>query len=168
VRTRPRRKGPQKRPRELSFEKLERYALWYMERYPGTSARVRRALERRVQRVDPENEDAPAWIDRVLLRLSELRLIDDSRLAAARVRSLRAKGKSLRAIRADLKRQGIGETQISAALGESEPADELEAARRFVRKRRLGRDRERRQKDLAALGRAGFDYETARRALDDA
>src|SRR5689334_4799198 len=103
-----------------------------MERYPGTSARVRRALVRRVEKVEPECKEAPAWIDRVVERLTEMRLIDDSRLARSRVRSLRARGKSLRAIRADLKRQGIGQADITAALGESEPEDELVAARRFV------------------------------------
>ncbi|HEY9537533.1 MAG TPA: hypothetical protein VIS03_08050, partial [Kiloniellaceae bacterium] len=52
---------------------------------------------------------------------------------------------------------------------------ELRAALRYARRRRLGPFRlesgpddraERRERDLAALGRRGFDYETARRIID--
>ncbi len=54
-----------------------------------------------------------------------------------------------------------------------DPDVELMAARAYVRRRRLGLHRPkdertlRRQRDLAALGRAGFSYEIARRALDE-
>jgi regulatory protein len=63
---------------------------------------------------------------------------------------------------------------IDAALTEqTEGAGdaELRAALRYARRRRLGPFRlegraERRDRDLAALGRQGFDYETARRVID--
>lgn len=148
---------------------LERYAIRYLERYPASSVRLRRALERWVARREPEL-DAREAIEQVLARLTSLRLLDDARFAASRARALRARGKSRRAIAVDLRRQGLSRELIDAALGEE---GDLEAARRFVKRRRLGKERPeneraaRRQRDLAALGRAGFDYETARRALDE-
>lgn len=51
------------------------------------------------------------------------------------------------------------------------PADELKAAARLVRRRRLGplrprADRaEHRERDLAVLGRAGFSFEVARKVI---
>jgi regulatory protein len=60
---------------------------------------------------------------------------------------------------------------VAQAAVVTTPGSELEAARAYVRRRRLGPFRpeaERqpnRQRDLAALARTGFDHETAIRAL---
>ena len=162
---------------QLDADGLERYALWYLERYPGSTARVRRALTRRAKR-DVEDEAAVSeLVGAVLDRLRKLRFLDDERFALGRARGLRQRGKSQRAIRAELRRQGIDpgvvDRMIERAIAE-QGGDELEAARRLVRRKRLGPHRSpeeraaRRERDLAALGRAGFDYETARRALDEA
>jgi regulatory protein len=77
-------------------------------------------------------------------------------------------------IRARLRAKSLPAELIEAALAEAADGDrahELRAALRYARRRRLGpyrlQDRaERRERDLAALGRQGFDYETARRVVD--
>ncbi len=159
---------------------LERVALAYLERYPGSTARVRAVLERRVRRsveergTDPrEGADA---VDAVIAKLARLGYLDDARFAASRVRSLRSRGKSARAVRAMLARQRIDAGLIDRALSDhAEAAEgdaELDAARALVRKKRLGpfRTVEARsgewQRDLAKLARAGFGYGVARRALE--
>lgn len=154
---------------------LERVAVWYLERFSGSVDRVRRALEKRVRRsveelgTDPR-EGAEA-VERVLAKLTRMGLLDDQRLAASRVRALRLRGKSARAIRASLRRQGIDEEMVDQAL-DSDEADELEAARVFARKRRLGSYRdpatraEHREKDLAKMARAGYRFDVARQVLD--
>lgn len=165
---------PRRAPKEATPAYLERVALWYLERYPGSTARVRAALEKRVRRSVQELGTDPAdgaeAVARVLEKLQRLGLLDDARFAASRVRALRARGKSARAIRATLARQGLDGDTIDAAF-EAEGGDELEAARRFAQKRRLGAWRRpgaaADDKELAKLARAGFSLDVARRVLDE-
>lgn len=152
---------------------LERAALYYLQRYGGSEARLRRILRDRVRRSVAEHDTDPdegaAAIDAVVLKLTRLGYIDDGRLAKAKVATLRGRGKSARAIRAAMRQHGIDASHFEEAL---EECDDLAAARRMVDKRRLGAHRpeeERaslRQRDLARLARAGFSYDVARRALD--
>ena len=76
-----------------------------------------------------------------------------------------------------LRQKGVGRTDIEAALEilEAEYANrELTAAYKYARRRRLGPYRlpearaARRDRDLAALARAGFGYDIARRVVDAA
>jgi len=147
---------------------LERVALWYVERYAGSEARLRRALQKRVRRsVDELGTDpaeGAAAVEEVVAKLRRLGYLDDAELARQRASALSRRGKSLRAIRADLARRGIRAEGADAALA-ALSHDELDAARTLVRRRRLGRDPKR---DLAKLARAGFTYDVARRALDEA
>jgi regulatory protein len=156
---------------------LERVALWYLERYPGSVARVRRTLEKRVRRSVEELGTDPAEgaeaVEAVLAKLARLGMLDDARFAESRVRTLRRRGKSARAIRATLLRQGVDVALVDRALGADGSLDEVEAARLFARKRRLGPFRrdpstraEQREKDLAKMARAGYRFDVARRVLD--
>ena len=146
---------------------LERVALWYLERYGGSEAKLRRTLGKRVRRSVNELDTDPAEgreaVEQVVAKMRRLGYLDDAKLARQRAQTLSRRGKSRRAIQADLYRQGL-DTDVDALLEET-GHDELESARAFVRKRRLGTDRNR---DLAKLARAGFSYDVARRALDEA
>ena len=151
--------------REATSAYLERVALNYQERHAGSEARLRRVLRDRVRRSraahgTPSEEAGAELIDALVAKMCRLGYVDDSRVAGARARSMRARGKSARAIRAALAGLGIDEALIEAALLES---DDLEAARTYVRRRRLGGG----EKDLAKLARAGFSYDVARRAFEE-
>ncbi len=145
---------------------LERVALWYLERYPGTEAKLRRALMKRVRRSVEELETDPAEgqaaLEEVVAKMRRLGYLDDARLGRQRAQTLSSRGKSRRAIRADLARQGLSSDLVEETMEEI-AHDELAAARRLIQRRRLGRDRDR---DLARLARAGFSYDVARRALE--
>jgi len=174
------RRGKRK-AKEATVPYLERVALWYLERYPGSTARVRRALEKRVRRsvaeLDTDPDDGMRAVETVIASLTRSGLLDDARFARSRVRGLRSRGLSARAIAAKLRSQGIDRATIDEALAahaEAEGTGELEAARTFARKRRLGRHRrseeqrrERREKDLAKMARAGFSFGVARQVLDE-
>ncbi|WP_207480403.1 regulatory protein RecX [Arenibaculum pallidiluteum] len=165
--------------RRVTPQSLENAALHYLERFATSSANLRRVLMRRVQRsardhgTDPE--EGAAWVDALVERYRRSGILDDRVYAEARAASLQRRGASTRAIREKLAAKGIGREQADAALdalGEEIGGDlDLEAAKAFARRRRLGPfragDREaQRERDLAALGRAGFSYETARRVID--
>jgi len=171
-----------RQPLKATPEGLERSALYYLERYDSSSGHLRRLLRRkialsaRVHGTDPE--EGAAALERLIDRLIGLGLLDDARYARERVRGLLARGTSTAMIRAKLGAKSLPAALIDAALEADEnndPARELRAALRYAKRRRLGPYRlerrpgeraERRDRDLAALGRQGFDYETARRIVD--
>ncbi|HEY9537192.1 MAG TPA: RecX family transcriptional regulator, partial [Kiloniellaceae bacterium] len=69
-------------------ERLERSALYYLERYDSSSGHLRRLLRRKVAlsaRVHgTDAEEGRAAVDRVIARLTGLGLLDDARYARER------------------------------------------------------------------------------------
>jgi regulatory protein len=161
-------------PRQVTPAYLQRAALAYLERYASSAENLRRVLRRKVdKRCRLRGEDPAAFhemIDEVVAKSLRSGLIDDSRYAEARVATLRRRGGSARAIQAKLTAKGVDRSAIAAAL-EGEEGNEEEAARAFARRRKLGpfRPGERasyRDKDLAAMARAGFRFDVARNVID--
>lgn len=173
---RPARRGP----RRVSPDYLERAALHYLERFASSAANLRRVLLRKVDMsarahgTDPE--EGRRWVEDLIARYRRSGLLDDAAYAEARAASLHRRGGSTRMIRQKLAAKGLEDGLIVRALdgldgAESGNAD-LAAALAYARRRRLGPYRdpaaraERRDRDLAALARAGFDLDTARRVVD--
>lgn len=161
---------------------LERAALHYLERYGASSEMLRRTLRRRVdKRARARGEEAEPYlplIEETVARAVRAGLVDDARFAATRLATLRRRGTSTRGAGAKLAAKGIDRTLIAATLAaEEEEAGEsrdheLEAARAYARRRRLGPFRpaadraERRARDLAAMARAGFSIGLARDVIE--
>lgn len=172
------RRRRRRQPLKASPEALERAALRYLDRYDAASGHLRRlllakvTLSARVHGTDA-NEGAAA-VERLIQRLTAAGVLDDTRFARERLRSLRARGCSLAMVRARLAAKGLSQDLIETTLAEADEEEvgtDLTAALTYARRRRLGPFRsearaERRERDLAALGRQGFDYETARRVID--
>ncbi|HSV27978.1 MAG TPA: regulatory protein RecX [Candidatus Omnitrophota bacterium] len=170
-----------KAPAKITPGYLENAALHYLERFASSSANLRRVLMRKVDRSlahwGGERETAAAQVDSVVAKLAGLGYVDDAAYAAMKVRSLNRQGKGTRMIRAALSAKGVAADHADAALSalaEDLGEPDFDAAIRLARKRRLGPFRpeanraEMRQKDLAALARAGFDFATARRVIEAA
>jgi len=164
----------------LSRESLERAALRYVERYDSTQDNLRRVLERKVDRelaggeTEPQLRDAArGWVAEVVERAVELGWVDDRRYAEGLVQLLRRRGISHRASWQKLRQKGVSADLIREQLGAGPEAEtELAAASAYARRRRLGPWRaqeqreERRERDLAALARAGFDLSVARTVVE--
>lgn len=177
-------KSRAKPPRRISAQSLENSALYYLQRYDSTAENLRRVLTRKVRRaaMHPEasvdTAAAAEWIAAVVTKMQRLGYVDDARTATAKARGLFAKGTPPATIRRRLGLAGAGEDAIAAALTELGDDDATEtdltraAAITLARRKRLGPYRaeadraDRRQKDMATLARAGFDFETARRVVD--
>jgi regulatory protein len=172
---RPRRRGP----RKATPAHLENAALHYLARFASSGENLRRLLLRKVARsasthgTDPEA--GAAAVEALLRRLRQAGLLDDRLYAEARARSLGRRGISTRFIRARLMAKGVDAETAGAALAAlaEETADpELTAAAALARRRRLGPYRPaadraaNRTRDLAALARAGFAYDLARRVVE--
>lgn len=161
-------------PRAVTPAYLDRAALAYLERFASSADNLRRVLKRKVERrCRIRNEDPGpflALLDDVLARAVRCGLVDDCRYAEGRVASLRRRGGSARAIASKLAAKGVSREAAAAALANGED-DEIAAASALARRRRLGpyRTGERalyREKDLAALARAGFAFGIARQVID--
>ena len=166
-------------PKKVSEKYLERVALWYLDRWGGSSGRLRRLLQRRVQDSErvhgTDAAEGRRWIEALILRLQESGVLNDRLVAESRARSHFAKGQALSSVARRLRQDGLDDEHIEAAIElliEDRPAPNLEAAATYARRRRLGPYRvagereERRDRDLAALARRGFDYGTARRVIE--
>ncbi|MEH3118729.1 MAG: RecX family transcriptional regulator [Methylorubrum populi] len=164
---------------------LERVALHYLDRYGASTEMLRRVLARRVERRCRAREEDPAThanvIDEVVARSRRAGLVDDARFAAARLRGLRRRGTSTRQAQVRLAAKGIDAGTIAEALAEERDASavpgeggadtEERAAQAYARRRRLGPYRRpgtreaHRDRDLAAMARAGFSYGLARAVI---
>lgn len=148
----------------LTEKRLENICLFYLERFDASSDKLRQMLNRRIKRQKMQNipvdKDIYSWIENVIGKMQRLGYVNDTRYAENVVRRLSQSGKSARFIQQKLAQEGINADVITALLN---PQDDLERACLFVRKKRLGANYE---KDLAKLARAGFDYETAKQALE--
>jgi regulatory protein len=168
---------PRKVPRAVTPERLDAAALHYLERFAASAASLRRVLMRRVRLSAEQHGTDPAeaqgWVEALIGRYIGAGLIDDASFAEARAQSLARRGTSRRGIQHRLAQKGIGPELVERALGRLETGD-LAAAAALARRRRLGpwrpaaARREYRDRDMAVLGRAGFDYATTRAVLDAA
>jgi regulatory protein len=174
-RTRPQR-PERKAPRRITADYLQRAAMYYLERYAAPSAQLRRVLQRKVVLSCRHHGDEPsqfdAMLDDVVARCVSSGLVDDARFAEARANTLRRKGQSPRAVAAKLAAKGVPR-ELAQHHSAADEDQELAAARITAKRKRLGPwsrgDRAaNRQKDLAALARAGFSMSIARTVIDDA
>lgn len=172
---------PADRPvRRVTPQYLENAALHYLERFASSTANLRSVLMRKVKRsaqahgTDPE--EGAGWVDDLLARYVRSGLLNDETYARMRTESLHRRGASTRAIAQKLAAKGIDRDEADKALDSLRedvgPEVDLTAALALAKRRRLGVYRlpdaraAHRDKDMAALGRAGFGYDIARRVVD--
>lgn len=150
--------------RRVSEESLANVALHYLQRYSASRKRLHEVLTRRVRnhvrRKGGEPIDARPMIDKIVERMVKAGYVDDARLAEAKTASLHRAGKSARVIKLKLRQHGLDASNVP-----TDADHELEAALTLGRKKKVGRDPERKQKDLAVLLRGGFSYGIAKTVL---
>lgn len=166
-----RRERARRAPRPLDKARLDELALAYVARFATSGAQLERYLKRKLRERGWDGADEPDT-GAVVARLVELRYVDDAAYAA-----MRSGG---------LLRRGYGPRRVAQALGQAGIADELREATRpgdaaqrraglaLARKRRFGpfgaqpTDRAAREKQIAAMLRAGHRLDTAREIVDAA
>jgi regulatory protein len=160
--------APRRIPRPLDSAALDRLALRYVERFATTRAKLAAYLARKIR--ERGWEGAPADPAAIAERMAELGYVDDRAFAEARARSMTRRGLGGRRVAAALRVAGVeGEDAEAAAPIVEEGA--LDAALAFARRRRIGPfaaeapDRPTREKQLAAMVRAGHDFALARRIV---
>jgi regulatory protein len=175
-----------KRPaRPITAKYLQNAATFYLERYPTTAEGLRRVLNRRVRRAEmqeaPVMDNVQQAIDAIVARFVDAGVIDDKAFAQTKAHALHRRGTSTKLTRRRLQMAGVDADTLDTAMAaldqelDTDPRQrEWRAAVTLARRRRLGPyrpDKERKDKrarDLAAMARAGFDYDVARKVIDAA
>lgn len=155
-------------PSPLDRAGLESLALRYVERFATTRARLTDYLTRKIRERGWEGDPAdPAAIAQ---RMADLGYIDDRSWGEAKASAMARRGLGARRVAGALRQAGVvGEDAdaLEPAIGERSVA----AAIAFARRRRIGPfadtvpDRPTREKQVAALLRAGHSPDLARRIL---
>jgi regulatory protein len=175
-----------KRPaRPITARYLQNAATFYLERYPTTADGLRRVLMRRVRRAEaaeaPVMDDVAQAIEAIVARFVASGVIDDAAFAQTKARALHRRGVSTRMTRHRLRLAGVEQETLDKALvsldqelATDPQSRERRAAIALARRRRLGpfrppdQRRQNRLRDLAALARAGFGGDVARKVIDAA
>jgi regulatory protein len=163
-----------KRPaRPITAKYLMNAATLYLERYPSTAEGLRRVLQRRVRKAQmaeaPVMDNVEQAIAEIVAKFVDAGVVDDKAFAQTKARSLHRRGTSGRATRQKLKLAGVDEELHTDPISR-----EWQAAVALARRRRLGpfrQDKDRKDKrlrDLAAMARAGFAFDVAKKVIDAA
>lgn len=166
-----------KTPRKITPQRLRNIALYYLKRFETSEANLRAVLKRRIDdyaRFNKEfcRNEAYGWLDELIRDFAERHYVDDARFADIKIRGYLAAGKSPRYILNKMREKGIDDSIAEKILSEQE-VNPLEAALKLAKKKKIGiynpdanQRKERRNKDLGILIRAGFDYDIALKVLD--
>ena len=171
---RPRREYAPREPRPIDAAQLQEMALGYAARYATTAVKLRRYLIRKLRERLWTPADPPD-LDGLVARLTDLGYVNDRTYAASKQRDLAARGFGAGRVRGALTAAGVSRDDVAAVLtpDDAAPADPYEPAVAFARRRRFGpfareagaSDPARRNRELAAMARAGHGFDVARRVL---
>ena len=166
-------------PRKVTRKSLENSAFYYLRRYSSSSENLRRILYKRAKHsAQYHGTDVSAgqlWVNEIIEKFLANKLLDDIRYAETKCLSVHRKGGSKQTIRKKLQEKGIAPDiieQTFTLLDQYSIDPELIAAAITARRRRLGPYRSRghrnnfRERDLASLARAGFNYSIASWVID--
>lgn len=158
-----------KKPRPLDDMRLQELALAYVARFATSAAKLETYLKRKLRERGWEG-DSEADVKALIGRYIDLGYVDDAGYARARSGGLLRRGYGPRRISEALGAAGISSEirdEIRASKGQ-----ERKAALAMARKRRFGPfgaeipDRAGREKQIAAMLRAGHTLDSARELID--
>ncbi len=170
-------KTKKRAPKIPTKARLKNIALYYLKRFETSKDNLRTVLKRRVDKYaifekEFDKTIAYSFIDEIIEEFSEKNFVNDERFSEFKITSYLRSGKPKRYIEQKLKQKGISE-QTTAQIFEEIEYNELDVALSFAKKKKIGPYRESeekrlkyKQKDLATLIRAGFDFDVAKDVLD--
>jgi len=167
----------ERKARPLDAARLDELALAYVARFATSAGKLGTYLKRKLRERGWAGESEPGEVvAAVVSRMVAAGYVDDAGFARARAESLGRRGLGRRRIAQELGQAGISAEVAAAALPGARAA--REAALAFARKRRFGPFdpvarqgeawRARRQKQVAAMLRAGHALDSVRELVDAA
>lgn len=165
------RKRQERRKRPLDAAKFEEMALAYVARFATSAAKLERYLHRKLRERGWDGEDEPD-VAAMVQRYVAKGFVDDEVYARAKANDLLRRGYGARRVKQALGQAGIGESVADDVAPEEHTA--RTAALHLARKRGFGpfaadpTDREKREKQIAAMLRAGHKFDHVLAVLDAA
>ena len=168
-------KRRERRARPLDPARLEELALAYVARFATSAGKLRAYLRRKLRERGWADDTPDPDLDALVARYVEKGYVDDEGFARSKSAGLLGRGYGARRVEQDLQAAGIAEG-LRARFSPDEAA-RREAIAALARKRRFGpfsKEDARasegwprtREKQLAAMIRAGHDFDHARRVID--
>jgi len=157
-------------PAPLDSARLRDLALSYVARFATSAAKLEAYLARKIRERGAEDELGPDAVRALVDRLVDLGYVDDEAYARAKSGGLLRRGYGARRVDQALRGAGIDEEVCDAVRPDE--AGARHAALTLVQKRRFGpyavqpADRAKREKQIAAMIRAGHGFDAARALIE--
>lgn len=162
-------------PKPLDRTRLNDLALHYVARFATSTGKLRTYLQRKLRERGWEGEEQPD-IDGLVERFAEKGYVDDEAYARSKANGLLSRGYGARRVEETLRAAGIEEEVRSDSAPEEGAARQAVLA--LAKRRRFGpfaqtksgetgeEAHKRREKQLAAIIRAGHGFDHARRVIE--
>lgn len=164
-------------PRKITKSYLHNAGLYYLERFAASSAHFHKVMMRKIDRScafhkEQNRDECIKELEQLIVKFQNVGLLNDAAYARGMVQSLRRRGLAARMIQAKLRAKGLEQDEIASALhAHAEDLDEdaeLLAALKMARRKKIGpyaTTEKPFDKALAAMARAGFNYDMAQKVL---
>ena len=166
-----RNRTPRQPPKPLGAARLEELALAYAARFAVSAAKLAAYLRRKLRERGWDGEGEPP-VAAIVARFVAAGYVDDAAYARAKSASMLRRGLGMRRVSQAWQAAGIAEEHREAARAGQ--GAQRRAALAFARKRRFGpfgpppTDRAAREKQIAAVLRAGHPLDSARELVNAA
>ena len=155
------------------MELIKKYAVNYLSKYDSTTKNLKIILKKKISRLKVEKKDKFILynsIDNLLLDFEKKGLIDDINYTDRKILNFSNQGKSKNFIIYYLLKKGIKKKDIDDRFKKFEINNEdweYHSAKLFARKKKLDKNnKEKKEKYLAKMSRAGFSYSLCKKVLD--
>ena len=154
---------------------LKKYAFTYLSKYDSTKKNLERILKIKVMKIKNLKKNEEKYLYKNIMQIIENlelnKIINDENFTNTKIRSLFHQGKSEFFIKNTLLKKGVDKKLINVLLEDFEnnnPNWKIDSAIKFAIKKRLGKygKIKNKEKDLAKMARAGFNYNIALKALE--
>ena len=155
---------------------LKKYSIAYLSKYSSSKKNLERILKNKIRRMSPEKSERFVLYNKINDIINELeskKLINDDIFTETKINNYVILGKSKNFIVNNLLNKGLNRDLIETKINEYEdefPNWEIEAAKKFAQKKRLGKygsNLNFSEKDLAKMARAGFNYSISLKILEN-
>ena len=150
---------------------LLKYAIDYLSKFNTSKKNLERILKMKIQRATKDKKEKfnlYSQINYILNELEKNKLINDENYTYNKIRLLASQAKSKKFIQSYLSRKGIEKQVIQEKLKEFENNNydwEKKSAFAFAKKKKLLETKEKFEKKLGKMARAGFSYELCKQIL---
>lgn len=153
---------------------LKKSAISYLSKYDSTKKNLGRILRNKIIKMKDlekiEKFNLHQLIPKILIELEDKNLINDKNFAQNKIKNLFLQGKSEYYISNILLKKGVAKDLIKETLINFEndnPDWKIKSAELFAKRKKLGKfgDFKNKEKDLAKMARAGFNFDISFKTL---